>query len=247
MEYIKKQNITNKTFHNKTLIVDSRINKEEKNYLISSGYNLLFFPASSLLYEAVCGHPDMLMHICGNNIVVHKDIDIEFIQKLSSQNYNVHKSKLSLKIDYPYDISLNALSIGNLFVHSINFTDTCLLSFLKHKKIINVKQGYTKCSTCIVNDHAIITSDSSIAKALSPLKVDVLLLPPGDILLPGLSYGFIGGATGLIEDNILAFYGHLDYYLYGKEVLGFLKKHRVEPVFLRNGKLIDRGSILRLY
>ena len=141
---------------------------------------------------------------------------------------------------------LNSLSIGNLFVHSINFTDPNLLSLTKDKKLINVKQGYTKCSTCIVNNHAIITSDVSIAKALSPEGMDVLLIPPGDILLPGLNYGFIGGATGLIEDNVLAFYGHLDHYLYGKEVLEFLKKHRVEPVFLRNGKLIDRGSIFRV-
>jgi len=237
MEYIKKKN----------LIIDFRIDKGEKEYLITLGYNLLICPPSNLIYDAVCGHPDMLMHICGNNIVVHKDMHDEFILELASYNYNVYKSKLSLKAEYPYDVSLNALSLGNLFVHSINFTDTSLLSFLKYKKLINVKQGYTKCSTCIVNDHAIITSDVSIANTLAPLKIDVLLLPPGDILLPGLSYGFIGGTTGLIEDNVLAFYGHLDYYLYGKEVLGFLKKHRVEPVFLRNGKLIDRGSVLRLY
>ena len=109
-----------------------------------------------------------------------------------------------------------------------------------------MKQGYTKCSTCIVNNHAAITSDVSIAKALNVEGVDVLLLPSGDILLPGLNYGFIGGATGLLCDNVLAFYGHLDHYLYGKEVLKFLNKHKVEPVFLRNGKLIDRGSIFRV-
>ncbi|MGH4051509.1 MAG: DUF6873 family GME fold protein [Clostridium sp.] len=232
---------------NNNLIIDFRTDKEEKEHLVSLGYNLLICPPSSLLYDAVCGHPDMLMHICDNNIVVHKDMDSEFIQDLVLLNYKVHKSNLSLKIEYPYDVSLNALSIGNLLVHSINSTDPALLSFFKHKKLINVKQGYTKCSTCIVNDHAIITADVSISKALTPMKIDVLLLPPGDILLPGLNYGFIGGATGLLENNVLAFYGHLDHYLYGKEVLEFLKKHKVEPVFLRNGKLIDRGSILRLH
>ena len=230
----------------KNLIVDFRIHNEEKKYLISRGYNLLICPPSNLLYEAVCGHPDMLMHILDNNIMVHKDMDSEFIQKLDLLNYKVYKSNSTLQSTYPYNICLNALCIGNLFVHSINFTDTNLLSLLKNKKLINVKQGYTKCSTCIVNNHAIITSDVSIAKALSLEKIDVLLIPPGDILLPGLNYGFIGGATGLIEDNVLAFYGHLDHYLYGKEVLKFLNKHKVEPVFLRNGKLIDRGSIFRI-
>lgn len=230
----------------KDLIVDFRIHNVEKEYLISKGYNPIICPHSNLLYEAVCGHPDMLMHILDNNIVVHNNMDNEFIQILILHNYRVYKSNSSLEIKYPHNIFLNSLNIGNLFVHSIKFTDTNLLSLTKNRKLINVNQGYTKCSTCIVNDHAIITSDVSIANALSLENIDVLFIPPGDILLPGLNYGFIGGATGLIEDNVLAFYGHLDHYLYGKEVLTFLNKHKVEPVFLRDGKLIDRGSIFRL-
>lgn len=230
----------------KTIIVDFRIHNEEKSYLISKGYNLLICPPSSLLYEAVCGHPDMLMNIVSNSIIVHKDMDTEFIQKLISLNYSVYKSNSALQNKYPYDVPLNALCLGDFFVHSINFTDTNLLSLLKNKKLLNVNQGYTKCSTCVVSNKAVITSDTSIAKALTLQKIDVLLIPPGDIILPGLDYGFIGGATGLIENDVLAFYGHLDNYLYGKEILVFLKKHKIEPVFLRNGKLIDRGSIFRI-
>lgn len=230
----------------KNLIVDFRIHNEEKEYLITQGYNLLICPPSNLLYEAVCGHPDMLLHILDSNIVVHRDMNIEFIQNLSLLNYKIHKSNSTLQTKYPYNIGLNALSIGNFFVHSVKFTDTNLLALAKNKELINVKQGYTKCSTCVVNSNAIITSDVSIAKDLTMKKLDVLFIPPGDIILTGLNYGFIGGATGLIEDKVLAFYGHLDHYMYGKEVLEFLKKHRVEPVFLRNGKLIDRGSIFRI-
>jgi hypothetical protein len=230
----------------KNVIVDFRIHNEEKEILVSMGYGLLVCPSSNLLYEAVCGHPDMLMSVTDSGIIVHNNMSNEFIQDLLSLNYTVYKSSSVLQNKYPYNICLNSLNIGNLFVHLINFTDTNLLSLVKNKKLINVKQGYTKCSTCIVNNHAAITSDVSIAKALNVEGVDVLLLPPGDILLPGLNYGFIGGATGLLCDNVLAFYGHLDHYLYGKEVLKFLNKHKVEPVFLRNGKLIDRGSIFRV-
>ena len=230
----------------KNLIVDFRIHNDESEYLNSLGYKLLVCPPSNLLYEAVCGHPDMLMNILGNDIIVHKDMNNEFIQNLKLLNYNVYKSNLSLQMLYPNNVILNSLNLGNLFIHSIKYTDTNILRFLKSKKIIDVKQGYTKCSTCIINNHAIITSDISIAKALTLEKIDVLLIPPGDILLPDLNYGFIGGATGLIEENVIAFYGHLDHYLHGKEILKFLNKHKVEPVFLRNGKLIDRGSIFRI-
>ena len=241
-----KKNIIIKNITKKNILVDFRIAKEEKEYLLSMGYNLLICPPSNLLYDVECGHPDMLMHILGNDIIVHQGMDNDFIQELVLLNYKVCKSNLTLEMYYPHNIFLNCLCLGNLFIHSINFTDPTVLSFYKDKTLINVKQGYAKCSTCIVNDHAIITSDVSISKALTINKIDVLLIPPGDILLPGMNYGFIGGATGLIEDNVLAFYGHLDYYLYGKEVLSFLKKHNVEPVFLRTGKLIDRGSIFRV-
>lgn len=89
-----------------------------------------------------------------------------------------------------------------------------------------------------------MTSDRGIAKELSKIGADVLLLPPGGIILPGLDYGFIGGTCGLISKSKLAFFGDLNFYAYGKEVKDFLKQHGVEPVFLRSGKLFDRGSLL---
>ena len=88
----------------KNLIVDFRIHNEEKKYLISLGYNLLICPPSNLLYEAVCGHPDMLMHISGNSIIVHKDMNSEFIQDLDLLNYKVYKSNSTLQKLYPYNI-----------------------------------------------------------------------------------------------------------------------------------------------
>lgn len=88
-----------------------------------------------------------------------------------------------------------------------------------------------------------MTSDMKIGKILKENNIDVLLLPPGDIILPSLDYGFIGGTCGLLDNNTLAFYGDLDMYKYGNEVLSFLRKHNVEPIFLSKSKLIDRGSI----
>lgn len=229
----------------KKLLVDFRINYEDLNTLKKLGYDVILCPPCKNLYEPVCGHPDMLVHIIDeNNIIVHKDIDKDFLNKLTK--LNIHFSQSSLVEKYPYDIFLNAVNLENVFIHNIRYTDVNLLNLVKHKKLVNVKQGYTKCSTAIVNDHAIMTSDISIAKAVENENIDVLLLPPGDILLPGLNYGFIGGACGLIEKNLLAFYGDLKYYAFEKEVVSFLKKHKVEPVFLRKGKLIDRGSILTI-
>ncbi|KYH35503.1 hypothetical protein CLTEP_04420 [Clostridium tepidiprofundi DSM 19306] len=231
----------------KHVLVDFRIDSEETNSLEKLNYNIIKCPPCNRLYEAVCGHPDMLLHkIDYENIIVHKDMPSHFINLLKKLNYNVIKSHSILKPIYPHDILLNAVNLHDYFIHKLYNTDIVLKKFVKNKTLINVKQGYTKCSTAIVTDTAIITSDPSINAALSNTKIDILFLPPGDILLPGLDYGFIGGTCGLLDDNHLAFYGNLKYYKYGKEVIKFLEKHNVEPVFLREGKLVDRGSIFRI-
>lgn len=229
----------------KSIVVDFRIQHDEKCFLEKLGYNVLACPPCKDLYNAVCGHPDMLIHIIDSNtIIVHKNMDSLFINNLIYLGKKVVLSNNPIESSYPYDIILNAVNLSNFLIHNLKYTDKAILNNLKDKKLINTKQGYTKCSTAIISENAIITSDKSIARSLYLEDIDILLLPPGDIILEGLSYGFIGGTCGLIEKDVIAFYGDLNYYKYGDEVLHFLEKHEVKPVFLRKGKLIDRGSIL---
>ncbi|EJO5349095.1 hypothetical protein NRP93_003247 [Clostridium botulinum] len=228
----------------KIALVDNRISNEEKNNLEKRNIKVILCPSSPLLYSAVDGHPDMLLHIIDDkNIILHKDINKEFVELLNSFKINVISSTNSLKYTYPKDIMLNALNLKNIFMHKLTHTDPKLLSLIKNKKLLNVKQGYSKCSTAIVSKNAVMTSDIKIGKILKENNIDVLLLPPKDILLPGLDYGFIGGTCGLLDSKTLAFYGNLNMYKYGDKVLDFLRKHNVTPVFLSTNKLIDRGSI----
>lgn len=227
----------------KIALVDNRISNEEKNNLEKRNIKVILCPSTSLLYPAVCGHPDMLLHIIDNkNIILHKNIDKKFVESLKNLGINIILSNNSLRDKYPKDIILNALNIGNIFMHKLNYTDPNLISLVNHKKLLNINQGYAKCSTAIVSENAVMTSDMKIGKILKENNIDVLLLPPGDIILPSLDYGFIGGTCGLLDNNTLAFYGDLDMYKYGNEVLSFLRKHNVEPIFLSKSKLIDRGS-----
>ncbi|MDU1347866.1 DUF6873 family GME fold protein [uncultured Clostridium sp.] len=232
----------------KLAIVDFRISNSEIKSLQTLGCKVLKCPPSSKLYDAVCGHPDMLIHIISKTLLMtHPSMDKTFINLLQNDfNFDVIFSKNELKEEYPYDITLNAVNLSNYFIHNIKYTDEYLLKHIKDKTFINVNQGYSKCSTAIINDNAIITSDKSIAKALSNTDIDILLLPPGDIELPGLNYGFIGGSCGLLDNNHLVFYGNLKNYKYGNEVLGFLDKYSITPIYLSDSKLIDRGSIFFL-
>ncbi|MEG2353804.1 MAG: hypothetical protein RSB70_04100 [Clostridium sp.] len=232
----------------KTLLIDYRVSELEVTTLHNLGYNILKCPKNPCIYEAINGHPDILLHPLSKSreIIVHKDIDDNFIKSLQCLNYTVIKTLTSIKSTYPNNIILNALNLENIFLHKLDSTDPHLLKRVGHKTLINVKQGYTKCSTAVISDNAIMTSDTSIWKILSKQNIDVLLLPPKHILLPHLDYGFIGGTCGLLEENLIGFFGNLETYPFKDSIKSFLRNQRIDYISLGAGPLIDRGSILSL-
>lgn len=228
----------------KYAFVDFRISEEEFLNLSKLNCNIIKCVPSPKLYDAICGHPDILLHFTDNNtVIIHKDTTENFEASLSSLKLKVIRSEKALIDKYPEDIILNGVNTNKLFMHNLANTDPLLLERVTGKTLINVKQGYTKCSTVILNDNAFITSDNSIYKALSSNDCDVLLIKPGNISLPGLNYGFIGGTCGMFDSNTLVFYGSLEYHPEKQEIINFLHKYNINPVYLSNGPLVDRGSI----
>ncbi|MBK1809243.1 hypothetical protein JHL18_01100 [Clostridium sp. YIM B02505] len=225
--------------------VDYRILPVEEKKLRSLNVDIIKVPRCENLYSAIDGHPDIQLNILDNNtVLVQKDMSANFIDELKSTGVTQVFSDKSLSSKYPEDIILNAVNLKDTFIHNIKFTDKMLLKYTINKKLINVTQGYTKCSCAVVSDKAIMTSDIKIYNELISKDFDVLLLPPGHIHLPGLNYGFIGGTCGLISEKELVFYGNLKNYKYGELVLRFLNKHQVKPIFLSDTPLVDRGSLM---
>lgn len=230
--------------------VDYRITEEELINLNKLNINPLLVPKTSNVYEAINGHPDIQLNILKNNssdqIIVQRDICEDFKEILNKNHIKYIVSKSSLSHTYPGDIILNAVILDNYLIHTLKNTDQNLLKSQEGKTLINIPQGYSKCSVLPVKENAFITSDRGIVNSLKEYKFDILLIPPEDILLPSLNYGFIGGTGGMISDDRMAFFGELEHYRYGEEVKNFLYKYDVEPISLRKGKLIDRGSLLTL-
>lgn len=229
--------------------VDYRISNIEKTSLESFGLSIVEVPPHNSLYKAIDGHVDIQLNILdkkSKKVIIQKDISPNFKKKLSDLNVNFIESNRSLKYSYPNNIFLNALILENYFIHNLKYTDENLISSQTSKKLINVKQGYTKCSCLPVSEKSLITSDVGIYNTLINYNFDILLLPPGDIILEGLDYGFIGGSGGLISKDKMAFFGNLKSYMYGEKVLNFLNKYGVSPIYLKDGKLQDRGSLLIL-
>jgi hypothetical protein len=230
--------------------IDYRATNEELMNLSRLNMNPILIPKCDKVYEAIDGHPDIQLNVLknksSNQIIIQKDISEHFKDVLKLNNINYIISKKSLSNTYPDDIILNSLISEKYFIHNLKYTDENLLKSQISKVNINVPQGYTKCSILPVRDNALITSDKGIYESLKNHNFHILLLPPGDILLPSLNYGFIGGVGGMISNDIMVFFGDLDSYKWGDEIKKFLFKYDVSPISLRKGKLIDRGSLLTL-
>lgn len=227
--------------------VDYRISKEEITNLLKLNFIPITVPKTNKVYESINGHVDIQLNVISKNkVIVHKDMPLDFLKILLENDIEYILSKEELGMSYPKDIILNGLILENYFVHNLEFTDKALLDTQSHKKLINIKQGYTKCSVLPLREKVAITSDKGLYNALMIENFDVLFVPPGDIVLPSMNYGFIGGVGGMISSNELALFGELNHYKYGIEVKDFLSKHNINPISLKKGKLVDRGSLLHV-
>ena len=126
--------------------------------------------------------------------------------------------------------------------------DAGLTAFLRTtgREMIQVKQGYAKCSVCFVTDRAFITEDPSIAHALEKRGADVLRIAPGDIYLSERHYGFFGGASGKLAKDRLAVAGSLAAHRDGRRIREFAQQNGVDIVELTNCPITDIGGILPL-
>lgn len=150
---------------------------------------------------------------------------------------------------YPKNILLNFLYLNNTIYGKLSDIEPALKEYCLRNniKMINLNQGYCRCSTLVVNDNAVITADTSIEKAMKENRVDVLKITEGHIILDGFEYGFIGGASGKINDNTIIFFGniknHPDYNL----IYHFCNKHNVNiNIISKNTPLTDIGGIVKV-
>ncbi|MGE5678101.1 MAG: DUF6873 family GME fold protein [Pseudomonadota bacterium] len=230
-------------------VIDYRMPMAMEEKLNSMGVECIRTTRCKDLYESVDGHPDMLLqHVGGNRIILAPNIYEEMAPVLSKKGFAVTKGATWLARNYPGNIAYNILRLGNKAFHCFRHTDDILLKALKNEstKMINVKQGYTKCSVCVLDSNTIITSDLKLSKAAEENGIECLLIKPGGIVLKGLNYGFIGGASGLLADKKVVFTGSPKSLEDHNVLIEFLDKKGFEMVTLSEGEMEDYGSIIPL-
>ncbi len=197
------------------------------------------------LYDEVKGHSDMQIHFIGKKAICAPEA-YDYYKSFDFENIDIIPGTTALKSEYPYDIAYNVCSIGNYAICRPSYTAIEILSEYHNlkKEILNAKQGYAKCSICVVNNESAITADAGMYKLLKNNNFNVLKITEGYIELYKMK-GFIGGASGLINNTTLCFNGDLRTHPDCDNIISFCKNVEVDVISLNIGNLKDIGSILK--
>ncbi len=203
---------------------------------------------NALLDGETCDHADMLCSYCGNGTFVLSQSDE--ISGVLTDRYNadVYVEK-GIKAPYPHDIALNACFINKFLLCREIALSQYLKNFCNNNavRIINTKQGYSKCSVCVVNSNSVITEDEGIAYLLKNYQFNVLLIKRGGVYLSGKHYGFIGGCSGLVSENVMYFNGDIKKHPQYNEIADFLNNRKIDLIYNEKMILTDFGGFIPFF
>lgn len=211
------------------------------------GAEVINVKADSTFEACESNHPDMHIHHLGDKKVLLYREDEYLCKEFQQRGFEVLYAAEKKQGKYPKSAALNACRIGNILLCNEKALDKnlCLYAEQNGIEIVSCRQGYARCSTCVVSENAVITSDTSVAKALKG-RVDLLEISKGQIKLGNTYDGFIGGCSSMIDKNTLAFFGditrHSDYI----NIRSFLEDHSVSALSIGSGPLTDVGTFIPL-
>lgn len=215
----------------KNLIIDSRIRKEEYEYL-EQFFEIKKLPLSQDVYEEISGHSDIFYFNLDNKIICAPNAMI-MDDKFIIGNKKVEK-------DYPNDVLYNACKIGEYIIGS-EYTDKIIPVDIK------VRQGYVKCSIAVTSEKSCITTDEWIAKKLNMYNINALYIQEENIKLLNKNgresnkRGFIGGASLIFDDKFVVF-GDVDYLANKNKIIEHLQKYKLQLIDFKGLPVFDYGG-----
>lgn len=218
-----------------------------KNYLKSKGHTLFEIRETSTVYNSISSHADIYLCKLFNELVVSHEL-LPFIKDhLLNTKVSFYVGDSSLGYNYPENIKYNAVHLGKHFIHNTKHTDPKLLSLASLNKlnIIQVKQGYTKCNLVVIDENSVITSDLGLANSLISNGIEVLIISQGYVKLTGFHYGFLGGASGRVGNEII-FNGNLSVHSDYKNIKAFIESRNLIVTQFEDYELEDIGSIIEI-
>lgn len=240
----------------KFCIVDFRMRKVEKEYIKSLGYEIIEVGFNLNTYDEISSHPDIYYVKVGDMCFAEPRRLVDGTNMLAG---NAVVGKV-----YPEDVPYNVALVGRNAVHNFKYTDKNVLAYLKGENFnfVQVEQGYSKCSTCVLTDNSCITSDIGIARALIDTEIDVLYVSEPDIKLLKRTntifideermrfeysnmVGFIGGAMVRLGDEVILF-GDKCNLVNGGKIQKFIESKGLKFHDFKGLDIIDYGGVIEV-
>ena len=165
------------------VLASDTLSNAAKDSLISLGYTPLLLPKYNRLQEGVSSHADMLIFFLGRQYLCSKEYYSQarcVFEQIDELGYSPLFTEEIHGSVYPSDVLFNALLLGNRIYGLSSALSKKLTALANERKIeiVNVRQGYTKCSVCKVSENAIITADEGIPPPASTTADRILEMLP---------------------------------------------------------------------
>ena len=229
-------------------VLASGLKESAINKLEQMGIGIITFRDNEAVGYNVRNHADLSFLDCNDGTVFIANEMSDYKEILEQLGYSVLVISEYLGDRYPSDVLLNCVVLGKYLICNVDTVSSDVLQYFRNKdfEVINVNQGYTKCSVVPVSDNALITDDESIALKCRNAGLDVLFVKKGSVRLDGFDYGFIGGTAGKINSKQIVFNGDIYTHSDGDRIVSFMDKYGIDAVSLSDGQLYDIGSIIAL-
>ena len=207
----------------------------------------IFVPDNPYVDLRLAGHVDLsVLHIGGEKLLLAPYLKgSAVVNWLSDCGAEIVFPDMQQRPSYPEDAQLNLCLIGEHVLCSKKAIPRAAVDYLTNCRpfrFVNCRQGYTRCSSCVVDAYSLITADRGVAARASSAGLSVLLISSGHILLDGFPYGFIGGSSFKIAENEMVFTGKLDAHPDCDRILHFLAQRAIKAVYLTEEPIFDIGS-----
>jgi len=229
----------------RAVIIGQRYETALRGALEGLGLRVILCPPNPVVDGRLSGHVDLsVIHLGGRDMLVSRHVAKDsFLYELEEIGMEPGLCDSPSGPQYPQDAAMCAAFVGKYVFHNPRISCPELLD-AAGERLVHVRQGYAKCALCPVSESAAVTSDGGIASAARRARLDILHISQGHIVLEGFDYGFIGGSTFCISDGLLAFTGSLSLHPQERQILDFLEKQGLSPVYLTEGTVFDIGSAI---
>ena len=225
------------------LIIGEKYRKLLEKPFFDRKIDIICAKNNNFVDERLSGHVDLSMVHGGGNVMYAAEHlkDSENIHKITDRGFAINYLPNPLNAAYPNDAAMNVCIIGDNVICNPKTANEKLLS---GRHVISCKQGYTKCSTVVVDERSIITSDKLIAANSALHGIEAFLVNDSFVKLQGFDKGFIGGAAFKISEDVLAFTGVIKNDEARKSIEAFLSERGIAAEYLTDDEIFDIGSAI---